>query len=100
MARLATVNKWKRVQEKANKLYEKREEWKRVAYDPEQPQAKRLAAQKKLVKTRRFSKVRDMNRCSLTGRGHGVYRRFKICRNEIRRLGMRGYLPGLRIASW
>lgn len=46
------------------------------------------------------SPVRQRNRCRLTGRPHGVYRKFGLSRNKLREAAMRGDIPGLRKASW
>ena len=46
------------------------------------------------------SPIRGRNRCRLTGRAHGVYRKFGLGRNELRRLAMEGHVPGLVKASW
>lgn len=46
------------------------------------------------------SHVRLSRRCKLTGRAHGVYRKFGLCRNELRRRAMSGEVPGLVMASW
>jgi len=46
------------------------------------------------------SAVRRQNRCRVTGRPHGVYRKFGLCRNKIREAAMRGDIPGLVMASW
>ena len=46
------------------------------------------------------SSSRQRNRCRLTGRPHGVYRKFGLCRNMVREAAMRGDLPGLVKASW
>jgi small subunit ribosomal protein S14 len=46
------------------------------------------------------SKVRSVNRCQLTGRPKGVYRKFKMCRNMLRLFAMNGSIPGLTKASW
>ncbi len=46
------------------------------------------------------SSVRLTNRCNITGRAHGVYRKFGLCRNELRRRAMLGEVPGLVMASW
>ena len=46
------------------------------------------------------SKVRLSKRCRITGRVHGVYRKFGLCRNELRRRAMSGEVPGLVKASW
>ncbi len=58
-------------------------------------------AQIKLQKLPRdASPVRQMRRCQITGRPHGVYRKFKMCRNKLREAAMRGDVPGLTKASW
>jgi len=46
------------------------------------------------------SPVRQQRRCQLTGRPHGVYRKFGLCRNKLREAAMRGDVPGLVKASW
>lgn len=46
------------------------------------------------------SHIRQTNRCQITGRARGVYRKFELCRNKIRELAMRGEIPGLVMASW
>jgi small subunit ribosomal protein S14 len=49
---------------------------------------------------RNSSPTRVRNRCSLTGRGKGVYRKFGLCRNVFRQMALDGKLPGIRKASW
>jgi len=49
---------------------------------------------------RNASAARQHNRCSLTGRPHGYYRKFGLCRNKLREAAMRGDIPGLVMASW
>jgi len=46
------------------------------------------------------SKTRQRNRCELSGRPRGVYRKFKLGRNKLREAAMRGEIPGLKKASW
>lgn len=46
------------------------------------------------------SRVRLSRRCNITGRAHGVYRKFGLCRNELRRRAMLGEVPGLVKSSW
>jgi small subunit ribosomal protein S14 len=46
------------------------------------------------------SAVRQRNRCRLCGRPHGVYKKFGLCRLHLRIFAMKGYVPGLRKASW
>lgn len=58
-------------------------------------------AQVKLQKLpRNASPVRKQRRCELTGRPHGVYRKFGLCRNKLREAAMRGDVPGLVKSSW
>ncbi len=58
-------------------------------------------AQIKLQKLPRdASPVRQTRRCQVTGRPHGVFRKFKLCRNKLREAAMRGDVPGLTKASW
>jgi len=61
----------------------------------------KMAAADSLQKLPRdSSEVRQHNRCRITGRPHGVYRKFGLCRNKIREAAMRGDIPGLVKASW
>jgi len=46
------------------------------------------------------SPVRRQRRCQVTGRPHAVYRKFGLCRNQLREAAMRGDVPGLKKASW
>ena len=46
------------------------------------------------------SPVRRQRRCAVTGRAHGVYRKFSLSRSKLREYGMLGYVPGLKKASW
>jgi len=58
-------------------------------------------AQQKLQKLPRdASPSRQQRRCRLTGRPHGVYRKFGLCRNKLREAAMRGDVPGLVKSSW
>jgi len=59
-----------------------------------------LAAQKLQQLPRDSSPIRGRSRCRLTGRAHGVYRKFGLGRSELRRLAMEGHVPGLVKASW
>jgi small subunit ribosomal protein S14 len=61
----------------------------------------RFQAQQKLQELPRdASPVRGHNRCRVTGRPHGYYRKFGLCRNKLREAAMRGDVPGLVKASW
>lgn len=79
----------------------KRAELKALLKDPEASDDDKWAAQVKLQKMPRdASPVRQQKRCRLTGRPHGVYRKFGLCRNKLREAAMRGDVPGLTKASW
>ncbi|MCP4488357.1 MAG: 30S ribosomal protein S14 [Gammaproteobacteria bacterium] len=61
----------------------------------------KMAAVDQLQRLPRDSSAsRQHNRCRITGRPHGVYRKFGLCRNKIREAAMRGDIPGLVKASW
>jgi small subunit ribosomal protein S14 len=61
----------------------------------------RFAAALKLQKLPRDSSpTRQRNRCRITGRPHGYYRKFGLCRNKLRKAAMAGDIPGLVKASW
>lgn len=49
---------------------------------------------------RNSSPVRQRNRCALTGRPRGVFKKFGLCRNKLREIAMRGEVPGMTKASW
>lgn len=85
----------------ASRDAEKRAELKRMVIDPSLSFDERMAARDKLNKLpKNGSQVRVQNRCEMTGRPHAVYRKFRICRNELRRLASNGQLPGVIKASW
>ena len=61
----------------------------------------RMAARLKLQQLpRNSSPSRQRNRCALTGRPRGVFRKFGLCRNKLREVAMRGEVPGMTKASW
>jgi small subunit ribosomal protein S14 len=79
----------------------RRAELKAIVLSPKSSYEDRSAAQTKLQKLPRdASPVRQRNRCVLTGRARGVYRKFGLSRHKLREATMRGDVPGLRKASW
>ena len=79
----------------------KRSELKKVAKDMTQSEEERQEARIKLNKMPRdASPSRKRNRCAITGRPHGFYRKFGLSRNKLREAAMRGDIPGLVKASW
>jgi small subunit ribosomal protein S14 len=80
---------------------EKRNTLKEIIRNPEASFQDKEIAQLKLQKLPRDSSAsRQRNRCNLTGRPHGYYRKFGLARNKLREATMRGDVPGLVKASW
>ena len=101
MAKLSAVNKNNRRIKLSDKYFKKREKLKKIVMDKKLSLEERFKAQQKLSKLpRNSSKVRIMNRCQITGRPHGVYRKLKISRIALRQLGLQGKIPGLVKSSW
>ena len=83
------------------KFLKKRESLKKIIKNKKLPLEERFAAQLKLAKLpRNSSKVRIRNRCEITGRPHGVYRKLKISRIALRDLASKGKIPGMTKSSW
>jgi len=79
----------------------KRAELKAIVASPESSEEQVWEAQVKLQKLPRdASPSRARRRCRVTGRPHGVYRKFGLCRHKLREAAMRGDVPGLVKASW
>ena len=101
MAKLSSINKNNRRIKLADKFYKKRENLKKIVMNKKLPLEERFKAQQKLSKLPRNSaKSRIMNRCQITGRPHGVYRKLKISRIALRQLGLEGKIPGMVKSSW
>jgi small subunit ribosomal protein S14 len=83
------------------KFFKKREDLKKIIKNKKLPLEERFAAQLKLAKVPRNSaKVRIRNRCEITGRPHGVYRKLRISRIALRDLASHGKIPGMTKSSW
>ena len=101
MAKLSAINKNNRRIKLSNKFYIKRKKLKKIIMDKKLPLEERFKAQQKLSKLPRNSaKVRIRNRCEITGRPHGVYRKLKISRIALRDLASKGKIPGMTKSSW
>ena len=101
MAKLSSVNKNNKRLKMSNKLYVKRKKLKKIIMDKKISLEERFKAQMKLSKLpRNSSKTRVRNRCQITGRPHGVYRKLKISRIALRKLGLEGKIPGMIKSSW
>lgn len=85
----------------AHKHATKREQLRKTISSLETSGAEQWEAMIQLQKLPRdSSKVRRRNRCALTGRPHGYYRKFGLCRNQLREVIMRGEAPGVVKSSW
>ena len=101
MAKQSAINKNNRRIKLSKKFYEKRNKLKKIIMDKKLSLEERFKAQQKLAKLpRNSSRTRVMNRCQITGRPHGVYRKLKISRIALRQLGLQGKIPGLVKSSW
>ena len=101
MAKLSSINKNNRRLKISNKFYTKRKKLKKIIMDKKISLEERFKAQMKLSSLPRdSSRTRVRNRCQITGRPHGVYRKLKISRIALRELGLEGKIPGMIKASW
>lgn len=101
MASKAKVARNKRKRKITGKYAEKRAELKKIIADPEASDEDKHEAQVAMQKMPRdASKTRIRNRCAVTGRPRGYYRKFGLSRIALRELGLRGEVPGLTKSSW
>ena len=101
MAKKSMINRELKRQRTVAKYAEKRAELKATIANPNSTPEERWEAQIALQKQpRNASAARLRNRCRITGRPHGVYRKFGLGRNKLREAAMRGDIPGLVKASW
>ena len=85
----------------SKKFLKKRELLKKIIKNRKLPLTERFEAQLKLAKIpRNSSRTRIRNRCEITGRPHGVYRKLKISRIALRQLASSGKIPGMTKSSW
>ena len=101
MAKLSSINKNNKRIRLSDKFYKKRKMLKTIIMDKKLSLEERFKAQQKLSNLpRNSSKIRVRNRCQITGRPHGVYRKLKISRIALRQLGLQGKIPGMVKSSW
>lgn len=101
MAKKSMIGREKKRQKLVDKFAEKRAELKSVASNQSLPMEERFNARLQLAKLpRNSSATRLHNRCKLTGRPHGYYRKLRISRIMLRELGSNGQLPGVVKSSW
>ncbi len=101
MAKKGMIERDLKRQRLAKKFEAKRAALKAIAMDQEQPGEERFKAVLKLAELpRNSSKTRIRNRCLVTGRPRGYYRKLKMSRIALRELGSQGMIPGLVKSSW
>jgi small subunit ribosomal protein S14 len=101
MAKISMKQREAKREKLVAKYAEKRAALKAIILNVDSSDEDRWAAQIQLQKLPRdSSKSRLRNRCQITGRPHGVYRKFKLSRIKLREEGMKGNVPGLKKASW
>lgn len=101
MARTSILEREKKRALLTSKNFAKRTALREILNDPKASYEDKMSAQVKLqTMPRDSSPTRLRNRCRITGRPKGVYRKFGMCRNKLREAAMRGDVPGLTKASW
>ena len=101
MAKTSSVEKNKRRRKLTAQYKSKRAALKAITQDRSKEMDERFAAQIKLAELpRNSSKTRIRNRCELTGRARGFYRKLRLCRNQLRELASQGMIPGMTKSSW
>lgn len=101
MAKLALINREKKRAQTVAKFAARRAELIAAINNLQLSDEDRAAARVKLQSLPRdASPSRQRNRCALTGRPRGVFRKFGLCRNKLRDIAMQGEVPGMTKASW
>ncbi len=101
MAKLALINREQKRRAAVKKYAQKRAELIALTLNPKLSEEDRYAARLQLQQLpRNASPVRLRNRCALTGRPRGTFRKFGLARNKLRDIAMRGEIPGVIKASW
>lgn len=101
MAKTCSVNRDQKRRDMAKKAENKRKKLKALIYDRNASMEERFQAVLTLAEMpRNSSKTRIRNRCALTGRPRGVFRKFRLSRNALRKLALMGELPGVTKSSW
>ena len=101
MAKASMIAREKKREKTVAKFAEKRAKLRAILADINASDEEKWDAQVAIQKLpRNASPSRQRRRCQITGRPHGVYRKFGLCRNKLREAAMRGDVPGLVKASW
>jgi small subunit ribosomal protein S14 len=101
MAKKSSIEKNQRRERLTKRYAERRKKLKAIARDKNKPMEDRFAAALKLAELpRNSSATRVHNRCMISGRPKGYYRKLKMSRIALRDLGSKGLIPGLLKSSW
>ena len=101
MAKMALINREEKRAKLVAKFAKKRQELVAIVENESLSDAERFEARLKLqALPRNANPTRQRNRCQITGRPRGVFRKFGLCRNKLRELAFRGEVPGMVKASW
>ncbi|HEY1543917.1 MAG TPA: 30S ribosomal protein S14 [Xanthobacteraceae bacterium] len=101
MAKKSSIEKNERRRKMTKSQFGRRSRLKAIAMDKTRPMEERFAASLKLAELpRNGSATRIRNRCEVTGRPRGFYRKLKMSRIALRELGSKGLVPGLVKSSW
>ncbi|CAG2154934.1 MULTISPECIES: 30S ribosomal protein S14 [Cupriavidus] len=101
MAKLALIEREKKRAKLAAKFAPKRAALKAIIDDQEKSEEERYMARLELQQLpRNANPTRQRNRCAITGRPRGTFRKFGLARNKIREIAFKGEIPGLTKASW
>ena len=101
MAKLSSINKNERRKKLVQQYASKYAKLKAVANDKSKDDTERIIARLKMAELpRNGNPTRIRNRCELTGRSRGYYRKFRLSRIMLREMGNKGLIPGLTKSSW
>ncbi|MEY3703762.1 MAG: 30S ribosomal protein S14 [Chakrabartia sp.] len=101
MAKLSSINKNERRKKLVKKYAGRYARLKAIANDESKDETERLIARLKLAEIpRNGNPTRVRNRCELTGRPRAYYRKFRLCRVQLRDLANKGLIPGVTKSSW
>ena len=101
MAKLSSINKNEKRKKMVKQMAGRYTRLKAIADDDSQDDTARLMARLKLAEIpRNGNPTRIRNRCELTGRPRAYYRKFRLCRIQLRDLANKGMIPGVTKSSW
>jgi small subunit ribosomal protein S14 len=101
MSKTSSIEKNNRRRRMSAQYATRRKKLKEIVSDRSKQMDERFAAQLKLSELpRNSSKTRVRNRCEVTGRSRGFYRKLKLCRNQLREFATQGMIPGMTKSSW